>query len=194
MSFNKIFLMMLFVVPLTTLGQSKIKPKDSVDIKKQIEGFYSWYIDIIKTRKVEKDFNPSFIRCKDGMTTLDFTNYRDGLRRYKFTETYIERKIKDYKECVDNLKKVPFDKFSEYSDLDDFEGIMCDFSNRYEWTGGQEPKDKAELINLKLVNSNTIVGQVRFTSYGSQDGTGARVTFKKSKKDWKVDNIELNRI
>ena len=181
---------MLFVVPMTTQGQSKIKPKDSVDIKNQIEGFYSWYIDIIKTRKLEKGFNPSFVGQEDGMTTLDFKNYRDGLRRYKFTENYIERKIKDYKECVDNLKNIPFAKFSQYTGLDEFENIMCDFSNRYEWTGGQEPVDKAELLNLKPSDNNSIVGQVRFTSYGSTYGT-AKVTFIKIKKFWGVDNIQL---
>jgi hypothetical protein len=190
MSFNKLILMMLVVVPLTTHGQSKIKPKDSVDIKNQIEGFYSWYIDIIKTNKLEKDFNPSFVRQKDGMTTLDFKNYRDGLKRYKFTETYIERKIKDYKACVDNLKTIPFDIFSQYTDLDEFENIMCDFSNRYEWTGGQEPIDKAELLNLKSADNNAIIGQLRFISYGTTYGN-AKVTFIKVKKDWRVDNIEL---
>jgi hypothetical protein len=94
------------------------------------------------------------------------------------------------KNCLENLKKVPFDKFSQYTDLDDFEKIMCDFSNRYEWTGGQDPKDKAELKNLTPVDSKTILVQVNFTSYGKQDGT-AKVTFKKMKKDWRVDNIEI---
>jgi len=190
----KSLLMILCVISLTARGQSKITTKDSVDMKTTIEGFYSWYIDLIKTNKLNIDFNPSFARQDDGMTTLDFKKYKDGLKKYKFTESFIKRKIGDYKECVDNLKKIPFDKFSKYSDLDDFENIMCDFSNRYEWTGGQEPKDKAELTNLELVDSNTIVGQVRFTSYGNLDGTAARVTFKKSKKDWRVDNIELSRI
>lgn len=181
---------MLCAISFTAHGQLKVKAKDSVDMKTQIEGFYLWYIDLIKIGKLNSDFNPNFVRQDDGMTTLDFKKYTDGLRKYKFTENFIQRKIKDYKECIDNLKKVPFNKFSQYSDLDDFEKIKCDFSNRYEWTGGQEPKDKAELTILKPTDSKTIVGQVSFISKGSQDGT-ASVSFKKSKKEWRIDNIKL---
>jgi hypothetical protein len=190
MSFLKLVLMMLCVISFTARGQSKIKTKDSVDMKTQIEGFYSWYIDLIKSDKLNLDFNPGFARQADGMTTLDFKKYKDGLKKYKFTEDFIQRKINDFKNCVDNLKKVPFDKFSQYTDLDDFEKLECDFSNRYEWTGGQDPKDKAELINLKTVDSKTIIGQVNFTSYNKQDGT-AMVTFKKLKKEWRIDKIRL---
>ncbi len=181
--------MTLIIIPLTANGQAKIKAKDSVDIKNQIEGFYSWYIDMIKTKKLY-DFSPRFAEQSDGMTTLDFKKYKDGLRKYKFTEEFIERKINDYKECVDNLKKIPFDKFSKYTDLDDFENIMCDFGNRYEWTGGQESKDKADLSSLKIGDKKTIIGKIDFTSYSRPDG-GALVTFKKVGKDWKIDNVKL---
>lgn len=181
---------MLFVISFAARGQSKIQTRDSVDMKNQIEGFYSWYIDLIKSDRLNHDFNPAFVRQANGMTTLDFKKYKDGLKKYKFTEHFIQRKIDEYKDCLENLKKVPFEKFSQYTDLDEFEKIMCDFSNRYEWTGGQEPKDKAELKNLTPVDSKTILVQVNFTSYGNQDGT-AKVTFKKMKKDWRVDNIEL---
>ena len=165
------------------------KGKDSIDIKKQIEGFYSWYIDMIKTNKLD-EFNPSFVKQSDGMTTLDFKKYRDGLRRHKFTDHFIERKINDYKACVDNLKNIPFDKFSQYTDLDDFENIMCDFGNRYEWTGGQEPKDKANLSSLKVVDKKTIIGKIDFTSYSRPDGA-AFVTFRRVGKDWMIDNLKL---
>ncbi len=83
---------MPFVFPLTTQGQSKIKPKDSVDIKNQIEGFYSWYLVLIKEKRLKKDFNPRFVRLEDGMTTLDFKNYKDGLKSYKFTDDFIKKK------------------------------------------------------------------------------------------------------
>jgi hypothetical protein len=190
MSLHRLVLMMLFVVPLTTQGQSKIKPKDSVNMKNQIEGFYSWYIDISKNGKLNKDFNPGFVRQADGTTTLDFKNYKDGLRKYKFTEDFIQRKINDYKECVDNLNKTTFDKFSQFTDLDDFENINCDFGNRYEWTGGMESKDKAELTSLKLIDGKTIIGLLSFTSYKKPDGT-ATVTFKKIKSEWRIENLIL---
>lgn len=141
----KLFLVLLSITPIVSNGQTKIKASDSIAIKDQIEGFYAWYIDMTKTAL--EDCSPSFVKQSDGMTTLDFNKYREGLRKYKFTEEFIERKIKDYKECVDNLKKIPFEKFSLYTDLADFERIMCDFGNRYEWTGGQESKDNARLAS-----------------------------------------------
>lgn len=159
-------------------------------MKTQIEGFYSWYINLIKANRLSTDFYPTFIKSRNGMTTLDFTNYRKGLRKFRFAETFIERKVDGFKACVENLEKLPFERFSGYTDLDDFESMMCDFNNRYEWTGGQEPKDSAELISVDAVTSDTVVGQVSFTSSGRQDGT-AIVTFKKAKNNWTVDNIEL---
>lgn len=181
--------MLLVIIPLTANGQTGIKAKDSIEIKKQIEGFYSWYIDMIKTNKLD-DFNPAFVKRSDGMTTLDFKKYRDGLKRHKFTDDFIERKIKEYKLCVDNLGNIPFEKFSQYTDLDDFENIMCDFGNRYEWTGGQEPKEKANLSILKVVDKKTVIGKIDFTSYSQLDGS-AFVTFKRVGKDWIIDNLEL---
>jgi hypothetical protein len=174
----------------TTHGQSKIKTKDSLDMKTQVEGFYSWYIDVVKSGKFDSAFSPIFIKREDGFTTLDFTQYSDRLRKYRFTEDFIQRKVSEYKGCVDTLNKIPFDEFSKLKDLDEFERINCDFGNRYEWTGGQEMKDKAELINLKRVGSKAIVGQVSFFSYNSSDGT-AKVTFKKLSNAWCIDNIKL---
>lgn len=180
---------MLFVVPLTTLGQSKIKPKDSVDIKNQIEGFYTWYVDMIKEKKLHTDFNPTFVRLDNGMTTLDFENYKDGLRRHKFSDDFVERKVNEYKACVDNLKTVQYDSLVKY-ELDELELLKCDFSNTYEWTGGMEPIEKAELSSLDLVDNKTLIGQVDFTSYSHPAGK-AIVTFKKIKREWRIDNLKL---
>lgn len=182
--------MMLYLISFTAHGQSKIKTKDSVAMKTQIEGFYSWYTEVIKNNKLDSAFRPVFIKQDNGYTTLDFTQYSNGLRKYGFTKNLIQRKVNEYKSCVDNLNKIPFNNFANLKDLDEFERIDCDFGNRYEWTGGQDPKDKAELINFKTVGSKTIVGQVSFTSDDKPDGT-AKVTFKKVKKEWRVDNIEL---
>lgn len=182
--------MMQIVVHWTASAQTRITSKDSINIKTQIEGFYSWYIGIIRDHKLNKDFNPSFVKKDDGMTTLDFTKYKDGLRRYKFTEDFIQRKISDYKSCIDNLNKIPFDKFSQFTDLDDFVNINCDFGNTYEWTGGMEPKDTAELTSLKLIDETTIVAQLDFVSYGSPDGS-ATVTLTIHKKEWLIDNLRL---
>ncbi|MBL7873005.1 MAG: hypothetical protein JNM78_15415 [Cyclobacteriaceae bacterium] len=70
--------------------------------------------------------------------------------------------------------------------LDDFENINCDFSNRYEWTGGMDPKNSAELSSLTRLNKKRITGVINFDSYGS-----ALVTFKKIGNEWKIDNLTL---
>jgi hypothetical protein len=124
------------------------------------------------------------------MTTLDFTRYRDGLRKYGFSELFIQRRIDWYEGCLRYLNKILYDKISQLKDLDEFESINCDLSNRYEWTGGMEPKDTAELSSLKLMDKKTIIGHVNFTSYSKPNGT-AIVTLKKIRRQWQVDNLVL---
>lgn len=188
---------MLCVISFTARGQSKVKTKDSVNMKTQIEGFYSWYVDMIKNEKLNEDFNPNFVRRDDGMTTLDFKKYKDGLRKYKFTEDFIESKIKEYKTCIDNLNKIPYDKFTQFEDLDDFESINCDFSNRYEWTGGMDPIENAELTILKTIDKRTVFGLVDFYFYPEGQKTKwhtqAKVTFKRKGKEWEIETLLIER-
>jgi hypothetical protein len=193
MSQSKIILvLLLFGFSLTAHGQSKINSKDSVDIKDQIEGFYTWYFKLINDKRINHDFNPRFVKQKNGMTELDFKGYKGGLRKYQFSEVFIQRKISEYRQCNENLSKIPFEKFSKFEDLDDYESINCDFNNRYEWSGGMEPKENARLSNLTFVNSETIIGQIEFSSYSQPDGN-ATVTFKRIGKQWMIDDLELGR-
>lgn len=189
MRYNGLIIVILFVVPLKSHGQITIKLKDSIAVKNQIEGFYFWYFDMIKEKRLNKDFNPSFKRQKNGMTTLDFKNYRAGLRKYKFSEDFIERKVGEYNDCVENLKTVPYDTFVKF-ELDEHEQLLCNFSNIYEWTGGMEPKEKVSLSSLAMVDRKTIIGQVNFISYSQPKGH-AIVTFNKFKGAWWINNLTL---
>lgn len=187
-----IFVLLLFYFSLSVNGQGKINPKDSVCIKDQIEGFYSWYLKMIREDRLNHDFNPKFVKQKNGMTELDFNSYEDGLRKYKFTENFIQRKISEYKKCNENLNKISFEEFSKFEDLDEYERISCDFSNRYEWIGGMEPKESARLSSLTFMDFQTIIGTIDFFSYSRSDGN-ATVTFKKFGKEWYIENFELTR-
>ena len=75
----KVFLI-LIGFSLSAQGQStkltKISINDSVKIQIRIIGFYTWYADLIKRQKLNKEFNPIFIKDANGMTTLDFAKYR----------------------------------------------------------------------------------------------------------------------
>ena len=177
---------MQLVILALAYGQSKISLEDSSAIKIQAEGFYTWYIDLSKDHRIATEFNPKFVRRDDGMTTLDFSNYKDALEKYNFSNSFIKRKISDYKNCLDSLDRIPFDKFASYQDLDDFERIGCDFDNRYEWTGGMEPKDEARLSSLRRVDKRTIVGRFSFVPDGEALGT-----FKKIKGKWQIKNLTL---
>jgi hypothetical protein len=183
------FLALLILAPTVIYSQANIKPEDSIAIKRNIEGFYSWYIDVIKGQKIDSAFRPVFVRRPDGMTTLYFKAYNNGLRKYKFTKEFIQRKTSEYRECLDNLNKMPFEEFSKLKDLDEFERIRCEFGNTYEWTGGMESKDTASLSSLKFIDKKTIIGHVDFTSNGSPDGH-VLVTFKKVEREWRVDDIQ----
>lgn len=183
-------------VPFSVSGQFKLKAKDSIAIKNQIEGFYSWYIDLIKAKELSREFNPSFVKCEDGMTALSFENYRNGLRKHKFSKAFIERKVAEYKPCVDNLKTVPYDRFITY-ELDEHEQLKCDFSNTYEWSGGIDPIDGAELSELRIVNKHTVVANVLLGYYNkSSEGNlsvhgNAKTTFKRKGNGWEIDNLTL---
>jgi hypothetical protein len=193
---------MVFWTTLTSWGQSDIKvaKSDSVEIKQKIETFYSWYGELIKGRKVNKHFNPNFIRRKDGMTTLNFTKYQDGLRKHHFTNSFIDRKVKEYGLCVDNLNKIKYETFLKFEGLDQFEEINCAFTNAYEWTSDMEPHDGAELISLTAVNKNTMMGTICFYKMNKDglkylwDYKQGKVTFVRQGKGWKIDDLKIERL
>lgn len=191
MSHSKIVLLsILFVFPLTVKGQIKIPSKDSVDIKNQIEGFYSWYAGLIRNKELNQKFNPAFVKLKNGMTTLDFKNYKDGLRKHKFTEKFIVRKVNEYKPCVDKLRAIPFDSFTKF-ELDELENIKCDFSNTYEWGAGMDPIEGAEVVGLNKLSNKKIEATIRFRSVDGEKGfiTGTSTfTLIKSKTHWEIDD------
>jgi len=188
MAFMRFILFALSVAAFAANGQSTIGTKDSIDIKIQIEGFYSWYIEMIQSGRLDKDFNPTFVKKEDGMTTLDFSNYVQGLRKFNFAEELIRKAIGDYTSCVDNLASVPYEKFRGY-ELDEHAQLGCDFANRYEWTGGQVPKDKAELSAI-AADGETAIGQIDFISNSALDGQ-AIVFFRRSGKDWRIYGLLL---
>lgn len=191
---------LLATLPAWGQTYKKVNARDSVAIKKQIETFYSWYIGLIKSSQVNNDFNPVFARRSDGMTTLDFTKYRQGLKKHNFTDNFIERKVKDYEPCVENLGRINYETFVKFEDLDQFEEINCAFSNVYEWIAGMEPHDGAELLSLKVVDKKTIVGTVQFFSVNVNgqkylwNYKQAVVTFLKDGKAWRINDLRIERL
>lgn len=192
MTSNIILFLALFSFSLTVKAQQGINSKDSIGIKNQIEGFYAWYAGLIRDKELNEKFNPNFVRLKNGMTTLDFENYRAGLRKYGFTKRFIERKVNGYKPCVGNLKSIPFDKLAGF-ELDDLENIKCDFSNTYEWGAGMDPIDGAEVVGLNKRSDGKIEATIKFRSVDGDKGymPGTRTfTLIKSKTLWLIDDFK----
>lgn len=182
---------------LSAQGQSakltKISINDSVKIQIRIIGFYTWYADLIKRQKLNKEFNPIFIKDANGMTTLDFAKYRAGLRKFDFTDDFINRKINGYKPCLDHLKTIPYDSFIKF-EIDELEEITCGFSNTYEWSGGMEPIDGAELVTLTKIDKRTIKSTIRFynttTDKVKHYSGSATVTLINSKTGWRINDLQ----
>jgi hypothetical protein len=193
----RVFLIVLIGFSLSAQGQSaklaKISVNDSVKIQTRIIGFYSWYADLGKRQKLNKEFNPVFIKDANGMTTLDFTKYRAGLRKFDFTDDFIKRKINGYKPCLDHLKTISYDTFMKF-ELDELEQITCDFSNTYEWSGGMEPIDGAELVTLHKIDKHTMESTVRFyntTADRVKHYCGlVTVTLINSKTGWMINDLK----
>jgi hypothetical protein len=196
---TKILTIIILLTTLTAWGQSdrKVDQDDSIEVKSKIETFYSWYGVLIKSNKVHQDFSPNFIQRSDGMTALDFTKYRDGLKKHDFTDSFIERKINDYRQCVDNLGEIKYETFLKFEELDQFEEIKCAFNNVYEWTSDMEPHEGAELTSVKAINKKTITGIVKFFNVNVNgqkifwDYKQAIVTFLRQGKGWKINDLKV---
>ena len=119
-------------------------------------------------------------------------NYKEGLRKYGFTNDFIERKVNDYKPCVDNLKSIPFDSLNGF-ELDELENLKCDFSNTYEWGAGMDPIDGAVLVGLNKLSDREIEAIIKFRSGDGDKGyiTGANTfTVIKNKTHWQINGFK----
>jgi len=174
--------------------QNLISINDSVKIKNTIEGFYSWYGEIIKRNRLSKEFSPAFIKDKDGMTSLDFTQYKERLTRHNFTDDFIKRRMHDYNACLENLKTIPYETFLTYQDQDQLKKMDCDLASVYPWAKSIDSPDGAELLELYKLNKNTVEGKVRFftkTPDGVKQYWGsATLTLIKFKVGWEINDIK----
>lgn len=165
--------------------------RDSIKVKQTCESFYGWYGSMTVSREIEI-FNPQFVRTPDGMTTLDFSTYRKGLKRHNFTEELIEKRIKNFDKCVDNLRSIAYEDYLKFRDLDQFEEISCDFSNQYEFVGGMEWINGGDLTNIEWIDEMTAKATISIYSilHDKKNPHGDRtITLTKEKGKWKISDI-----
>lgn len=172
-----------------------IRQNDSLQVTRIINNFFDWYISSIKNHKYS-EYQPIFSQHKNGMATLDFSNYFQNLRKLSFSETLIERERKQYQVCIDSLERIKYSVFvKEYTDLDDFERISCDFSNYYRWTGGMDPIDGITINSVTFdENLNALLkGQFYFKNAATEQPNYAGKFYAKLIKEgkkWVILSIE----
>jgi hypothetical protein len=165
---------------------------DALIIYKTVNNFFEWYIDAIKQKKSE--YKPIFVEGKNGMTTLDFTEYFANLTKYGLSDSLIIKEKMSYQRCVANLENIKYSDLKTKFILGDFEEIGCDFGNSFRWTGGQEPIDGIRINSLQFNDSNSTTVSIdqyydtkeaRYYSWRSY-----AVVLIKIKDNWKIDSIE----
>lgn len=193
---HKAVLIFITLTCLLTLNlkAQKTHKNDSLTVCKTVTDFFNWYVMAIKQKK-NSEFQPTFVESKNGMATLDFTNYIKNLFQHNFSDSLIIKEKLSYRPCIDNLEKIKYSDFaSKYNDLQSMEEINCDFGNYYRWTGGQEPIDGIRIKSI-LFTSKTSVNIVleyfiknsdpmRIDFWGSN-----KVSLMKIKNIWKIDGI-----
>jgi hypothetical protein len=190
-------LIILTIIPEGWAFTVKIKDDqpDSIRVIKIVNDFFDWYITSVKEQKY-MEFRPVFAERADGMTTLDFSTYLENLKRLSFSDELLKEEKRQYNNCVKNLGNIKYSDFeSEYVDLDQFEIILCDFTNHYRWTGGMDPVERFRIKNVKINKHKVAKVEVDF-SFTNQNKTeqsfskGRTVTLIRKKSDWKIKEIK----
>jgi hypothetical protein len=147
--------------------------------------FFDWYLSAINGT-TKTDYQPKFIKSKNGMTTLDFEGYFDNLKRLRFADNLILKERESYNECLTNLSKIKFTDFeTRFTDLDQFENRNCDFENYYRWTGGQELIEGIKIEKVDQIKADKILVTV---IYYVDNGKGYGLTY------WGNNKLSLSKI
>ena len=186
------FIVILFSFNLT-YGQN-LNTSDSMNVSTVIKEFFNWYVDAIK-RTIKTDYQPKFVKGKNGMTTLNFKGYFANLKRLHCTENLIQNERDSYNECLSNISKIKFTDFkTRFTDLDQFESVNCNFENYYRWTGGQEPIDGIIIERIEQIHINTFIATVTYYTDNGKDygvsywGTN-KISMLKNNDKWMINDI-----
>ncbi|MBC7390463.1 MAG: hypothetical protein H7329_14705 [Opitutaceae bacterium] len=174
-------------------AQNTIKV-DSLEICNTVNDFFEWYLEAINQKR-HSEFQPVFVESKTGMTTLDFTKYFYNLTKHGFLDSLIIKEKLSYQHCLDELRKVKYHDFkTNFTDLDDFETVQCDFSNFYRWTGGQEPIDGIKIKSVTLINTYSAKVLIQYFDKNLEKNKNFYwgnnlVTLTKVEHSWKIESI-----
>ncbi len=192
---GKTIIIFLFFLSSHITGQ-ELNTKDSFEVSKIVNGFFNWYVAAIND-KIESEFQPSFIKGKDGMTTLEYGEYLENLEKHGFSNDLIVNEINSYSECLENIEKLKFEDFeNQYTDIDQYELTNCDFSNYYRWTGGQEPVDGIRIESIDISDNFIVTVIIEYFTLDSENTKHFygknRIYLVKIESEWKINRIASN--
>ncbi len=182
------------MISLTPIFGQNLEKTDSIQVCKITNDFFDWYISAI-SGKVKSVFQPRFIQNTDGMTTLDFKEYFENLKKHNFSDELIKKEKDSYNDCIENIETVKYSDFkTQFTDLDQFENIGCDFENYYRWTGGQEPIQGVRFKTVTKESENMAIVIVEYffdngKNYGLTYWGNNKISFRRIIGDWKIDSI-----
>ncbi len=192
---HRVLIFIISLISLTPIFGQNLEKTDSIQVCKITNDFFDWYISAI-SGKVKSDFQPRFIENTDGMTTLDFKEYFENLKKHNFSDELIKKEKDSYNDCIENIETVKYSDFkTQFTDLDQFENIGCDFENYYRWTGGQEPIQGVRIKTVTKESENMAIVIVEYffdngENYGLTYWGNNKISFRRIKGDWKIDSID----
>lgn len=192
---HRVLIFIISLISLTPIFGQNLEKTDSIQVCKITNDFFDWYISAI-SGKVKSDFQPRFIENTDGMITLDFKEYFENLKKHNFSDELIKKEKDSYNDCIENIETVKYSDFkTQFTDLDQFENIGCDFENYYRWTGGQEPIQGVRIKTVTKESENMAIVIVEYffdngENYGLTYWGNNKISFRRIKGDWKIDSID----
>lgn len=196
----RIFKLFLVILLFANNSQAQNSRSDVTRIFQIVNEFYDWYISAIDKCDV---FMPQFVKANNDMTILDFSQYSENLRKYRFSDALIQKEKESYSKCIENLKTVQFSEFGKtvFLNLDDFAETCCDFGNRFRWIGGMEPPDGIRIRDVQFISVDTAVVSIDYAEYFfDEEANKGYVYFSKESNnelilvwqnnDWYIDAID----
>ncbi len=191
---HSILITIFCLISLTlTFGQIS-DDNDSIEVCRITTDFFKWYLNAI-SGKEKSVFQPRFVESPNGMTALDFNDYFKNLKKHNFTADLIKKEKDSYNECLENLEKIKYSDFkTQFTDLDQFENISCDFENYYRWTGGQEPIQGIRIKEVSLISNTQAKVTIDYffdngNGYGIAHWGNNVITLLMIKDHWKINDI-----
>ena len=165
-------------------------PPQHNKVRETITEFYNWYIQAIKDDK-DGHYKPSFVMSEDSMTTLQMGAYSENLKTHHFAESLIVEELSSYETCINSLSVIPFETFqTDYTNLDQFEDLGCNFGNNYRWIGGQEIGFDLFRVEKISISEGSAKAKVIFFADGEPSQGFKKVFLEKVDDGWEITRID----